>query len=279
MKKIPKYEFQNPLKIEFELTSLTDIYKKSKQKLHIPHRQDFYGLFYFTNSIGKHYVDFKEYNINKGDVFLISNEQVHYFQDIKNADGKVILFTASFFDNDILLYNIFEKAEQKPVLSLNTTQRSYWDNLIHQIEFVYSSERILKTEILKNYLSILLFEIHQYQHEEPITNNIDYQRFVTFKKDLKKHCREHKKVRFYAEKQNISPKTLNLAVRKIVDNSAKEYISNFILLSAKRLLINSNLTTAEIAYELGFKEPTNFTKFFKKKEMTSPLMFRKEHNK
>jgi AraC-like DNA-binding protein len=48
-------------------------------------------------------------------------------------------------------------------------------------------------------------------------------------------------------------------------------------LLAKRLLVNSNLTSSEIAYELGFDEPTNFTKFFQKKEKISPSMFRKEH--
>ncbi len=274
---IPTYRF-NPSQLpEFELTGLQRVVRKSRQKLYVPHRQDFYGLFYFSRSGGSHYVDFTEYKINEGDVHLISDEQVHFFENIDNALGKIILFTAGFFDNDALLEHLFEKAEQNPVISLHDEQRKYWENLLSQMENVYVSDRKFKNEILKNYLSVALFEIYQYQQEKPALHNTEYLRFVTFKKDLKTYFKTHKKVSFYAGKQNITPKTLNLAVRKIVNKSAKRFINDYVLLSAKRLLVNTNLTSAEIAYELGFDEPTNFTKFFKKTEGKSPVMFRKEY--
>jgi len=118
--KIPKYNFKKSQNLEFEITSISSIYKKSKTKLIIPHRQDFYGLFYFTNDYGKHFVDFKEYKIRKGDVFFISNEQVHYFREIENTKGTVILFTNSFLENDYLIEQIFEQNTGFPILSLNT---------------------------------------------------------------------------------------------------------------------------------------------------------------
>jgi AraC-like DNA-binding protein len=276
-KKIPKYKFNNPQKIEFELTSITSIYEKSREKLYIPHRQDFYGLFYFTNTQGKHFVDFKEYIISKGDVFLISNEQIHYFKNIKKTKGKVILFTSTFLDNDYLIDQVFETAIYNPFLSLNTKQQKYVDTIISQIETIYVSNKKLKSKILKNYLEIILYEIYQSIQESSPAKNINYSRFISFKKDIKNNIVKHKTVRFYAEKQNISSKTLNLAIREIVDKSAKQFINEYVILLAKRLLVNSNLTSSEIAYELGFDEPTNFTKFFKKKEKKSPSLFRKEH--
>jgi len=81
-KKIPKFEFNNPLNFEMELTSVSTIYNKSKIELTLPHRQDFYGLFFYSNSYGSHFVDFKEYPIKKGDVYFISREQVHYFSNL-----------------------------------------------------------------------------------------------------------------------------------------------------------------------------------------------------
>jgi len=276
-KKIPKYKFKNPQNLAFELTSITSIYEKSKQKLYIPHRQDFYGLFYFTNSYGKHFVDFNEYKIHKGDVFLISNEQIHYFKNIEKTKGKIILFTSTFLDNDYLIDQIFETAVYNPFLSLNRELQNYYDTLIKQIGTVFASNKKMKSEILKNYLEIILYEIYQFNQENPLIKNTDYFRFISFKKDVKEHFKKHNKISFYAEKQNISAKTLNLAIRKIVDKSAKQFISEYIVLLAKRLLINSNFTSSEIAYQLGFDEPTNFTKFFKKIEKKSPNMFRKEH--
>jgi len=276
-KKIPKYKFKNAEKLEFELTSIASIFKKSKSKLYIPHRQDFYGLFYFTNSKGSHFVDFKEYEIQEGHIFLISNEQIHFFKNIEKTEGKIILFTSSFLDNDYLIDQVFETAIFNPFLFLNKEQRNYFDTLINQIKRIYVSDKKIKSEILKKYLEIILLEILQSNQETLNLKNNNYLRFLAFKKDIKDNFKSQKKVKFYANKQNISPKTLNLAVRQTVDKSAKQFINEYVILSAKRLLINSNLTSSEIAYELGFDEPTNFTKFFKKAEKISPTMFRKAH--
>ena len=276
-KKTPKYEFNSAQNLEFELTTISHILKKSKSKITFPHKQDFYGLFYFTNSYGKHFVDFKEYDIKKGDIFFISNEQVHYFENIDNTEGNVILFTNSFLENDFLINQIFELNTGNPILSLNEQLLKDFETLILQISSVFSSTKKMKVEILKKYLEIILLEIYQYNQENLVLQNINYQRFLQFKKDLKEHFNKEKAVKFYADKQFISTKTLNIATREIINQSAKQYISEYIVLLAKRMLTSTSFTTTEIAYELGFDEPTNFTKFFKKKEKVTPVMFQKEH--
>lgn len=149
--------------------------------------------------------------------------------------------------------------------------------MISQIKPVLTSTKKMKAEILKKYLEIILLEIYQYNQESSILQNINYQRFIQFKKDFKEHFKKQKNVKFFAKKQLISTKTLNIATREIINQSAKQFITEYIILLAKRMLINTNYTTTEIAYELGFDELTNFTKFFKKKEHISPSMFQKEH--
>jgi len=275
--KTPKYNFRNTQNIEFEITTINAIYQKSKLELTLPHKQDFYGLFYFTTSQGKHFVDFKEYIIKKGDVFFISNEQIHYFSEIEKTNGKVILFTNSFLENDFLIEQVFEQNIGNPILSLNTQLLKDFEALFINIETVFKSTKKMKTEILKNYLKIVLIEIYQSSLEKPFIQNINYQRFIQFKRDLKKHYKIQKNVKFYAEKQSVSSKTLNISVRETIDKSAKQFINDYIILLAKRMLINTNNTSSQIAYELGFDEPTNFSKFFNRKENTSPVMFQKVH--
>ncbi len=276
---IPKYDFNNPLKLEFELTTISAIYKKSKQKLSLPHKQDFFGLFLFTNSIGKHFVDFKEYEIKKDAVFFISNEQVHYFKEIEETTGNVILFTNSFLENDFLIEQIFERKIGQPVLYLNTDLRLKIEVLISQIQTVISSKNKFSSLLLKNYLEIILLEILQFNSENSSLHDINHKRFIQFKKDLKENYKTNKNVPFFAEKQLISAKTLNTATRKTINKSAKQFISDYIILLAKRMLVNSSFTTTEISFQLGFDEPTNFTKFFKNKENISPKKFQKEHQK
>jgi hypothetical protein len=215
-KKIPKYEFNNAQKLEFELTSISAILKKSKSKLTIPHRQNFYGLFIFANSYGKYYVDFKEYEIKKGTIFFISNEQVHYFEDIDKTIGEVILFTNSFLNNDFLIEQVFEQNIGNPMLSLNTQLVKEFDMLISQIKSVYISKKKMKVNILKNFLEIILLETFQVNQEYYPTQSTNYLRFIKFKKDLKEHYQTEKGVMFYADKQFISSKTLNIAIREII---------------------------------------------------------------
>jgi AraC-like DNA-binding protein len=56
--------------------------------------------------------------------------------------------------------------------------------------------------------------------------------------------------------------------------TAKRVIVERIVLEAKRLLARSALTVAAISHQLGFDEPTNFVKYFKRETGTTPAQFR-----
>jgi len=56
---------------------------------------------------------------------------------------------------------------------------------------------------------------------------------------------------------------------------AGEIIRNRVILEAKRLLTNPQLTITEIALELNFNDNSYFTKFFRKTEEVTPEEFRK----
>src|SRR5258707_14056302 len=57
--------------------------------------------------------------------------------------------------------------------------------------------------------------------------------------------------------------------------SAGELIRARLLLEAKRLLLHSEQTVAEIGYELGFEDPSYFSRFVRREIETSPLELRK----
>jgi len=63
-----------------------------------------------------------------------------------------------------------------------------------------------------------------------------------------------------------------------VDLSAKQFIIDRILLEIKRYLAQGELTINEISDLMGFDEPSNLTKFFKRYEGLSPKEFRTELN-
>lgn len=82
---------------------------------------------------------------------------------------------------------------------------------------------------------------------------------------------------FYAKKLNITYKHLNSICKDVADVTAKQFIDAFIILEAKRLLINSEMKSTELAYTLGFEEPTNFVKYFKKYTGLTPNTFKNDY--
>ena len=97
---------------------------------------------------------------------------------------------------------------------------------------------------------------------------------MNFKSLLESNFIEHKNVAFYCKTLHITPKKLNSATLKVLEVSPKSIIINRVLLEAKRLLVYTLKNTKEISYLLGFEEPTNFIKFFKKQTKKTPLEFR-----
>jgi AraC family transcriptional activator of pobA len=79
----------------------------------------------------------------------------------------------------------------------------------------------------------------------------------------------------YAALLYITPNHLNALCKDLINKSAGQLIRDRIILEAKRLLINLDLSVAQIAEKLDFKDQSYFIKFFKKHEEITPEKFRK----
>ncbi len=91
---------------------------------------------------------------------------------------------------------------------------------------------------------------------------------------VEKHFKEFHKVKEYANLLHKSPKTLSNLFTKHVNKSPLSMINERIMLEAKRLLLYSDLSNDEIGTELGYKDSSHFSKFFKKHSGVSPKIFK-----
>lgn len=78
----------------------------------------------------------------------------------------------------------------------------------------------------------------------------------------------------FADSLNIHVNHLNRAVKATLAKTTTQVISERILKEAKVLLRNRSKSITEIAYALGFTEPTHFNNFFQKHLRISPTKFR-----
>lgn len=85
-------------------------------------------------------------------------------------------------------------------------------------------------------------------------------------------------VEFLANQLNLSPHYLSDLLRSLTGQSAQQHIQERLIEKAKEYLSVTNLSVAEIAYQLGFERPQSFNKLFKRKTSISPLAFRQTFN-
>ena len=121
------------------------------------------------------------------------------------------------------------------------------------------------------------------QTPKQFRENFDYTHRDQFMQDvtalIQLHHKEAHELGFYADKMNLTVKTLSQKVKQKLNTSLGKLIRMQIIQSAKQLLPESN-TIKEVAYTLGFDEPQHFTTFFTHYTGTSPSVYKnKMYNK
>ena len=113
-----------------------------------------------------------------------------------------------------------------------------------------------------------------------VTQNIEVGRSLVqrFKGLVEQHFSEWHQVQDYAKELNVSPGYLNEVISSAIQKPAKEYIQNRLILETKRLSLFTSKSNKEIGYELGFDDPSHFSKFFKTFTGNSIGEFREAHH-
>jgi AraC-like DNA-binding protein len=140
----------------------------------------------------------------------------------------------------------------------------------------------MKCLSIGSFLKLLLIECNNLCAINPIESDVDTSGdnlIRAFKKGVEDNFKKEHSTTFYANRLYITPDHLNRTVNAKIGKTAKEYIQARIITEAKRLLYFTDLSNKEIGYELGFKEPANFSAFFKKNTQLSPLNFKKKEIK
>ena len=88
--------------------------------------------------------------------------------------------------------------------------------------------------------------------------------------------RQHVKVEDLAHRLGISVSHLNGTCRELAGQPALQIMHDRQLLEAKRLLTYTSMTINEMSEVLGFSDPTNFSRLFRRRVGFSPKAFREQ---
>jgi len=247
------------------------------------HRTDFYGIIWFQTGTTTLWIDFAPVKVKPNTLVFLNKSVVQRFENESSFTGKTILFTDGFFcksdpDTRFLRSTIlFNDLFSVPQVAL-TRQTQPFSNLLQQMELELANAKdVYQADILHNLLHNFMLSAEREKRKGNFTEikkgaDLDY---VTLFKDLlEKEYQAHKLVSYYARQIAISEKRLNQATTTVLGKTPKEIIDERVLLEAKRLLAHTTESIKEIGFGLGFEEPTNFIKYFKKHHGSTPVEFR-----
>lgn len=288
---IPEIDFKNlnGKDFEFDIFSMKYLYTgvyPLKYNLYRPKRISFYAILLVTEGEGTHYIDFEQFDLKKGSLVFISKEQVHAFHKVHSYQGYLVLFTENFLQKSFLGTNMLQQFSlynyqmSKPVLQLSDAKFHEFRHLFQRIaKEYYAPDDFATEEIIRCRLKVLLMKSERVKkHTLPIAEQPAYiAEFRQFQSLIQEYLFQNRQVQFYADHMAISTKKLNMVTQAIVQQPAKTYLIESLILEIKRLLMNTVLSVKEIAYQVGFEDPTNFVKFFKKHAHQTPVEFKKQY--
>ncbi|WP_116769038.1 helix-turn-helix domain-containing protein [Maribacter litoralis] len=193
------------------------------------------------------------------------------FYCIKDHDQEVSCAGLLFFGNaHFPLIDLGENEQRK----FNTLHDVFVDEL--------STEDTIQAEMLRLLMArFMIMSTRLLKAKEGFGNpnsDVKIDLLRAFNVLVEVHFKEDHSVSFYASKLFKSPKTLSNTFAKF-KTTPLQIIHERIVLEAKRLLIYTDKTAKEIAYEIGFEDASHLSRLFKKITNLSPSQFKKRLEK
>ncbi len=285
--KIPSIEFSasNPAAALIEIIDLHELYRRKDRIDHNPekpHRVGFSMLIYIQQGSGSHFIDFARWPFEKGSFIFVNKDQINAFDLSERPQGNAILFTDEFIQR-------IQSNMKMPVFSPSYLKHDYSPVLQTSVSLQESCERLLleiKTESLGKHLDslvtmflfsalFLMLERERSSFYEQRLSNKEHKTYSNFINLLEKQFTQTRNASDYATQLHVTYKALNQLCKRATELTAKQLIDAYIILEAKRRLVVEQKNVQELAYELGFDEVTNFTKYFKKHTRLLPSHFQR----
>ena len=246
-----------------------------------PYQKDFYHITLVLNGNNAEItIDEQRNTVQKNFLYFLSTEHIFSWQRDLNIKGFTIFFKPSFlnfytgnFEKD---FSFFDLADSN-IIALSP---SIIEEVLEDFEKLYKEYRnpnAYREQILQTLVLSLLYKFKGIQEEFSVLDVLPSKKqtlVFRFKNLVNNLFISYKQVGDYADKLYISANTLNKIVKDLTGKTAKEVINEKVILESKKMLLYTSNDISEIAFTIGFEEPTHFIRFFKTHTLQTPKEYR-----
>jgi AraC family transcriptional regulator, transcriptional activator of pobA len=273
--------------VSFIIKALEEIVDENGGIVEEAHRHNYYSVIWSFTATGTHIIDFREYPIVPQHIFFVSPRQVHQVMADPDPTGMIILFTPEFLQRNsiredfISNLKLFRDSDETPPLPIDEQMAGRLRTYAVNMRTAFDGDGDMKFEVIGAWLKLFLIECNGHCTLQPPAGHrdADVGRSLVqrFKQAVEAHFHEWHQVKNYAMALNVSPNYLNEVISSNINTPAKDYIRHRLILEAKRMTLFTPKSSKEIGFDLGFEDPSHFSKFFKSSTGQSLVQFRETH--
>lgn len=276
--------------VDFAIFSIPDIHSQIPFKSPVL-RANYFSFILTIYGSGIYSLDDHTFPFGSETIYFTNPGHVKSYELFESKEAYIITLTEKFLvenvHSEIFGEFPFLLAEIVPPKKMSLNEIAEFEVLYRQILTESKKDSKYKNRVLGSLVTILLLKIKEnfWSDYNPIEEgNRNSQIVKSFKqllesefmKILENKLNDSKlHVQYFADKLSLHPNYLNSVIKSKTGRTVNDWISKRTLFVAKSFLLNTSYSSKEIAYRLGFSEPTHFSRFFKKQTKLSPNAFRK----
>lgn len=212
---------------------------------------------------------------------LLPNQILEFTESSDDLEGMVVMMSARFTErlNIKVDFDLMQAFQSQRVIPLNE------EALATMLQFCEMVKRLSQfpdhpflMETAVNLTRAFFFGAGYFFHQRPeaVAHSRGEQLVDRFLKLVQMHCRQERQLDFYAQELCISSKYLAATVKTVTSKTAGDWIEDYVMLEAKAMLTNTDMTISQISDHLHFPDTSTFGKYFRRHTGLSPKEFKKQ---
>jgi AraC family transcriptional activator of pobA len=225
--------------------------------------------------------DGETYAFDSPAVLIVPVHVVHGFQYAKDSDGWVLTLSETYQRTLLSRAPEFETVwKRSRVLGLIHSPKAFHIlneallQLDRELDEGATGAVVAAEAYVATILVSLLREAGQ-ENDSPAPSPRGHGAIVAqFKDMIERRYREGWQLARFAEELNISQAALRAACMNVTGETPVKLVHDRVIVEAKRNLVYTDMTVSQIAYWLGFEDPSYFSRFFTKQTGERPAAYR-----
>jgi len=240
------------------------------------HAHAYNEILVFINGGGKHNINFHQHDIEDYSIHLLAAKDLHWVERSMRSSGFAIVYKEQFLQKlqlvhpDMDYYSLFSHSR---VIQLNPEEREDFTFIFRELQ-QHQDQSAYMLQVIGAFITkIALLHLRE-QPMPKIFDDIVPQAIEL----IEQYYKTQRGLQFYADALHLTPRTLQHRFKKASATTLTLLLKERLLKEAKKLLCSKQMGISDIAFELGFKDPSHFTNWFKKNAHCLPLEYKYEND-